>query len=300
MRIPFEGILAAEALQGQPIPLLVSVWGNDFTLHAHGSPLIGYLTKRTLTRANGLHPDCYRDLYMARQWGFAETKPVAVLPSGGGIQTDLFGSASVDRQLTERLRIPPDAPVVLNPRGIRGYVRNDTFFQAIPLVLVKKPRVIFLGLAMQGSPIAEAWVERLAIGHAVRLLPPASRSEVANLFRLADVAVSPSEHDGTPNTLLEGMACGTFPVAGNIESVREWIADGTNGLLCNPASPESLATAIVRALDDTELRRKAKVHNQYLVAERADHQKVMAQAEAFYAELIRDAGRPYFVCQKAA
>ncbi|HEX2994797.1 MAG TPA: glycosyltransferase [Anaerolineales bacterium] len=32
MRIPYEGMLAADAYTG--IPLLVSTWGNDFTLHA--------------------------------------------------------------------------------------------------------------------------------------------------------------------------------------------------------------------------------------------------------------------------
>src|SRR5512139_1527926 len=32
MRIPYEGMLAADAYSG--VPLLVSTWGNDFTLHA--------------------------------------------------------------------------------------------------------------------------------------------------------------------------------------------------------------------------------------------------------------------------
>ena len=287
MRIPFEGILAAEALQGQKIPLLVSVWGNDFTLHALGSPLMGYLTRRTLARANGLHPDCYRDLYLAQQWGFTKTKPAAVLPSGGGIQTNVFRPGPGDRQLAKRLAIPADAPVVLNPRGIRGYVRNDSFFQAIPLVLKRKPNVIFLGLAMQGSQMAEGWIERLQIAHAVRLLPSVSREEMATLFRLADITLSPSDHDGTPNTLLESMACGAFPVAGNIESVREWLADGVNGLLCDQGDPTSLADALLRALDDQVLRKMAASHNQRLVAERADHQKVMTQAETFYQELSK-------------
>jgi len=282
MRIPFEGMLAAEALQGQQTPLIVSVWGNDFTLHAQGSPLIGYLTKRTLARADGLHPDCHRDLTLAHQWGFAASKPAVVLPSGGGIQTDLFRPGSVEHLWAERLAIPSGTPVVLNPRGIRGYVRNDTFFQAIPLVLKSKPSVIFLGLAMQEARMAHDWVERLSIAHAVRLLPAVSRPEMAALFRLADVAVSPSEHDGTPNTLLESMACGAFPVAGNIESVREWLDDGVNGLLCDQRSPESLAAAILRALEDHELRKRAEVHNQRLIAERAEHLAVMTQAEAFY------------------
>ena len=36
MRIPFEGMLSAMAVErlASPPPLLVSIWGNDFTLHA--------------------------------------------------------------------------------------------------------------------------------------------------------------------------------------------------------------------------------------------------------------------------
>ena len=33
-------------------------------------------------------------------------------------------------------------------------------------------------------------------------------------------------HDGTPNTLLEGMACGCLPVAGDLDSIREWLKPG--------------------------------------------------------------------------
>ena len=161
MRIPFEGILAAEALRSCRVPLLVSVWGNDFTLHAHGSPLLGCLTKRTMARADALHPDCHRDLLLARVWGFGEAKPAIVLPSAGGVQTDLFHAGAPEPQVRAQWQIPEGTAVVLNPRGIRGYVRNDTFFQAIPLVLAKKPHVLFLGLAMQGSALAMQWVERL-------------------------------------------------------------------------------------------------------------------------------------------
>ena len=38
LRIPYEGMLAADAYNG--IPLLVSVWGNDFTLHAPSTRLM--------------------------------------------------------------------------------------------------------------------------------------------------------------------------------------------------------------------------------------------------------------------
>ena len=123
---------------------------------------------------------------------------------------------------------------------------------------------------MQGNLLAEGWSTRLGIESSVRLLPYFSQGDVASIFRLADVAISVADHDGTPNTLLEAMASGVFPVVGDIESVREWIDDGVNGLLCDKDSPESLAAAILRALDDEALRKAARQRNQRLIAERAD------------------------------
>jgi len=118
-------------------------------------------------------------------------------------------------------------------------------------------------------------------------LPQVVRDEMAELFRLAQVAVSPSLHDGTPNTLLEAMACGCLPVAGRIESVGEWIDDGVNGLLCDTTNVESLAGAMIRALDDERLRQAARTHNVRLITERAEYNSVMQRVEAFYKEIIR-------------
>jgi len=140
---------------------------------------------------------------------------------------------------------------------------------------------------MHGNPVATRWVKKLAIADSVRLLPTVPHQQMASLFRTAQIMVSPSVHDGTPNTLLEAMASGCFPVAGDIESIREWISDGLNGLLCDSTSPESLATAIVHALHDGELRRRAADYNQRLIADRAEYGTVMTQAEEFYDQVVR-------------
>lgn len=286
MRIPFEGILAAKAIAGSDIPILISVWGSDFTHVAAKFPLVSRLTQWAMRRIDALHSDCERDVRLAREWGFGPRKRSCVLPGGGGIQMDVFFQGSPPHALREELMIPNGHLVVINPRGSRACVRNDSYFQAIPRILAKNPNIIFLSLAMAGSPTAERWVRRLGITRSVRLLPPVPRDKIANLFRLADVSVSPSEHDGTPNTLLEAMACGAFPVAGDIESIREWIQDGVNGILCDPGSPESLARAMLKALNDPELRREAAGRNQKIIAERAEYGIVMRRAEEFYGTLI--------------
>lgn len=275
MRIPYEGMLAALA---EPVaPLLVSIWGNDFTLHAPSTRQMARLTRLALARADGLHADCQRDIRLAWDWGFPQERPYTVLPGGGGIQLDLFAEKEKNES----------QPLVINPRGMRAYVRNDTFFQAIPLVLQEHPEVRFICPTMQGVAQVQAWVTQFGLANQVDLLPTQSRAEMASLFQRAQVVVSPSTHDGTPNTLLEAMACGCFPVAGDLESLREWITPGVNGLLIDPADPQALAEAILLALRDPALRQRAAALNRRLVAERADYARVMAQAEQFYHSITK-------------
>jgi glycosyltransferase involved in cell wall biosynthesis len=268
-------MLAAVALRKQP--LAVSIWGNDFTLHAVSSPVMRRRTRQTMKKATALHADCRRDLRLAEEWGLKPAVPSILVPGNGGVRTDVFNMESgLARE-----------PIVLNPRGSRVYVRNDVFFRAIPLILARRPEARFVCASMAGDPEAVTFLRRLSIGHAVQLLEPAPQSEMAAIYQRAQVLVSPSIHDGTPNTLLEGMACGCFPVVGDLESVREWITHGHNGLLMDPTDPESIAEAVLIALDREDLRREAAGLNSEIIAARAEFTQCMAQVRDFYASVAR-------------
>jgi glycosyltransferase involved in cell wall biosynthesis len=270
MRIPYEGMLAADAYNGTP--LIVSIWGNDFTLHAPSTPLMRHYTRWTMQVADALHADCQRDVRLAHTWGFGARRLSLVAPGNGGIRGDVF--------------YPParavEEPVILNPRGIRQYVRNDCFFQAIPRVLKKHPNARFVCASMAGEGQILQWIRDLDIGHAVELLAPLPNLEMAQVYRRAQILVSPSIHDGTPNTLLEGMACGCFPTAGDLESLREWINPGENGLLFDSNDPQSIAEAIIYAIENKNLREKAAGVNRALISARAEYGNTMQRVEAFY------------------
>jgi len=274
MRIPYEGMLAADAAGSAP--LVVSVWGNDFTLHAPATPLMRHYTQWTLKVADALHADCQRDIRLGKQMGFATTRPTLVTPGNGGIRTDLFFPP----------KSPQTAPLVVNPRGFRAYVRNDTFFAAIPLVLKERPDARFACATMAGVREAVETVQKLGVESAVELLPARPHAQMAELFRAAQVVVSPSTHDGTPNTLLEAMACGCFPVAGDLESIREWITPGENGLLIDPGDPQALAASILHAINDPALRRLAAEKNAVIIAERAEYTRNLARVVEFYKNLL--------------
>jgi glycosyltransferase involved in cell wall biosynthesis len=275
MRIPYEGMLAADAYTGTP--LIVSTWGNDFTLHARSTRLMSQYTRWTMQVANALHSDCQRDVRLAQEWGFGVRNQALVAPGNGGIRSDIFYP----------LAQPVTEPIIINPRGFRPYVRNEEFFQAIPRVLAKQPNARFLFALMAGSSQAIQWTRELNIAHAVELLPPMSHSEMAEQFRRAQIVASPSIHDGTPNTLLEGIACGCFPVAGDLESIREWITPNENGLLFDPKDPHSIADALISAIENKDLRGKAAGPNQDMIAARAEYKQNMHRAEEFYQRVLR-------------
>jgi glycosyltransferase involved in cell wall biosynthesis len=283
LRIPFEGMLAAYT--PQPYPLAVSIWGNDLTYHAHGSAQMSALTRRVLKRADGLLADAQRDIRLGRDWGFDPQKPTLVVPGGGGV--DLY---ELHRPLPQApdwaKELPTDIPLLVNPRGFRpGSVRNDTFFRAIPLVLEREPRVMFACAAMQDQKEAMDWVEKLKLKDHVRLLPYLPQPQLWDLFRRAQASISVSEHDGTPNSLLEAMAIGCLPIAGDIESIREWITPGVNGLLVEPSSPQSLAEAILLALANPGLRASAAEKNLEIIRRRAEINTVRASTAVFYQQL---------------
>jgi hypothetical protein len=285
LRIPFEGMLAS--FTPEPIPLVVSIWGNDLTFHANGSFMMGSNTRRTLERANGLMADAGRDIRLARTWGFAAEKPALVVPGNGGLNLDLIPHR--DRRPLPFIKdhIPSRAEMVVNPRGFRpGSVRNDIFFYAMPLVLQRNPDVYFICPAMAGQPQAESWVRRFKIKERVRLLPLLPQDQLWDLMSQSQIFASISSHDGTPNSLLEALACGCFPVAGDIESLREWVVPGVNGMLVEADKPQQVAEAILLALENSELRRSAYHYNQALVKNRVSIQVVREQIYQFYNQMV--------------
>ena len=276
MRIPYEGMLATHALQAAKgmmrIPLIISSWGNDFTLHMPSTPFMRHHTQQALQFTDAFHADCHRDVRLAQALGLNSSKPTLVVPGNGGIRTDIF-HPNVK---------PIEELVIINPRGVRPYVRNDNFFKAIPIILAKHPNAKFICASMAGESQAQQWIRQLNIGHAVELLPSLPYREMAKAFRRAQIVVSPSIHDGTPNSLLEGIACGCFPTAGDLESVREWITPDVNGLLFDSNNPQSIADVIIRAIENKELQSTAAQLNQEIISSRAEYKQNMEKIEEFY------------------
>lgn len=284
LRIPFEGMLGAATPDG--FPFLAATWGNDLTLHAKGSPLMRKYTRRCLEQADGLTSDTRRDIRLAQDLGLCPGSPTLVVPGSGGL--DLRAIQGAGEFNPSPYSIPESGEWVINPRGLRpNSVHQAVFMTAIPKVLAKRPEVVFICPGLEGKRQIEALAKMYGIQDRVFLLPKLPQSQLWALMKRSQVFVSPSSHDGTPNTLLEAMACGCFPVAGDIESLREWIETGNNGFLVDPRDPDALANGILEALASPALRREAADRNLAVIQSRADREATLPEIDRFYAQFLK-------------
>jgi glycosyltransferase involved in cell wall biosynthesis len=288
LRIPIEGEVGSGLGMS---PHVVSAWGNDFTLYADRSVVHAAWTRRVLTRCEGFLADARADIQRARRYGLREKVPTAVLPGAGGVRRELFHPAAGSPPVPSAEMARIDAwlagrRMVLNPRGFRRYVRNDLYFEAVRRIHERHGDVAFVGVGLRGWKPIEEQVRGLGLERCTYLTSSLATEEMAALYQRAEVSVSPTVHDGTPNTLLEAMACGCVPVCGDLPSIREWIAPGENGLLCRLEGPEALTQAMEQALEDRELGERARARNPEIIRERADYGTSMARAEQFYGALL--------------
>ncbi len=285
LRIPFEGMAATSAWQG---PVVASIWGNDLTLHAALNRGYRRSTTKALARVAGLQTDCHRDQRLAAELGFSTSRPTLVAPGSGGIQASEFRAG--ESALRRRLGIPADAPVILNARGVRRYTRVPEFLEALELLLIRRSDLHVLMTGMLGHERVEHRVRQMPGRDRVHLLPTLTHAEMPDVHRAADVAVSLTTHDGTPNTLLESMSTGVLPVVSPIESVLEWIDDGINGLVVSATDVSGIVSTILNAIDSPDLRASAASINQRLIRQRADRDTCRERILDFYYQVLSTQG----------
>lgn len=119
----------------------------------------------------------------------------------------------------------------------------------------KRPDLFEAAAALLKGKATLAWVGDAGSrgGGSACWLGPARGA--AALWRLADLAVLPSDHEGLPMALLEAMAAGLPAVASAVGGIPEALEGGCGAAL--PNEPEAFAAAIARYIDEPEERLKA-------------------------------------------
>jgi glycosyltransferase involved in cell wall biosynthesis/SAM-dependent methyltransferase len=173
-----------------------------------------------------------------------------------------------------RLKVIPNYVLtdLFSPQGARSLPNRVCFVGRLspeknPLALVQACAGLNVEVVMVGSGPLQPAIEQLAqqLRVNLRLAGNLPHLELPNLLRQSAAFVLVSHHEGHPKTLLEAMACGLPVIGANSPGIRELIAHGQNGYLCDPDAA-SIRAALETVLGDAGLRaRLGKNARQFVV-----------------------------------
>jgi colanic acid/amylovoran biosynthesis glycosyltransferase len=198
---------------------------------------------------------------------------------------------------------PFSAPIERPPRilGVGRFVEKKGFDDLIAACALLKAQGREFECRIVGHGILEddlrAQVTRLGLDDRVTITGPASQELVRAEMATASVLAAPcvvgedGNRDGLPTVLLEAMALGTPCVATPVTGIPEVLEHERTGLEVPQRTPEALAAALARLIDDADLRVALARRARQLMESRFDVDVNTADWRAVVLEEVSDANR---------
>ena len=206
-----------------------------------------------------------------------------------GIDANRYNvSVQKHKEIKQALNIAPEHSVI----GILGNLRpckgHRDFVIAASYILQDHPGSTFVMVGRDGSiqSSLEALTRELGIHEKVLFL--GEREDIPELLSALDVLVSASLTESLPNAILEGMAAGKAIVATHVGGTSELIDHEQTGLLVPPEKPQELASAVVRLLNNQELREHLGEQARLKAARFFPVEKMVRQTESCYEKLLQE------------
>jgi glycosyltransferase involved in cell wall biosynthesis len=118
------------------------------------------------------------------------------------------------------------------------------------------------------------------------------QSNVPGLLRRHHALIHPSFYEGLPNVVCEALASGVPVLASDVCDHPLLVADGERGLLFDPESPQSIASAITKFTRlSVEGRRNMSRNAREYAEENLGVEKMVSAYEGLLMQLLRNRGR---------
>lgn len=123
-------------------------------------------------------------------------------------------------------------------------------------------------------------IEQLGLQRQCLLL--GNRSDIQHQLVFADIFTLPSFAEGISNTILESMACGIPTIASAVGGNIELVADDHSGMLFDSDNLSQLVTALLRYIDNRELRLRHGCRARERVVEKFSLNKMVIHYQQLY------------------
>lgn len=200
---------------------IYSSWGSDL-FYFQNEPNYLKDIKRVLPRVNYLFTDCNRDYEIAKSYGF-NGEFLGVFPGGGGFQLNEM----------ETYKLPLVERKTILIKGFQG--RSGRAIPVLKAVLSLKNELTNYDIVVFGAdPETIQFVNQTSFSEwgNFEILGKILHTDVLKLMGKSLIYIGNSNSDGMPNTMLEAICMGAFPIQSNPGgATAEVIQNGINGLL---------------------------------------------------------------------
>jgi glycosyltransferase involved in cell wall biosynthesis len=236
---------------------LYSCWGNDLYYYQQFSIHLKKIN-RILSRVNYLHTDCNRDFELAIKLGF-QGKHVGVIPGGTGYHL----------QELEPYKLPVVSRNIILVKGYEHHLgRGLNIVKALQEIQDQIQHYEVVVFGAHQKVIDYIRTEKLYFTVFDR--HELSHDELLKLMGKSLIYIGNSISDGMPNTLLEAIVMGAFPIQSNPGGVtEEIIIDGENGFLIEDSESEvGIQKLVLTAVSNRELLNVTILKNGVVANER--------------------------------
>jgi len=210
-----------------------------------------------------------------------------------GVDTELFRPVD-GTTIRQDLEMPLQYSVIGVFANFKKQKNHSMLFRAFKRVLESLPeaRLVLIGDQPVDSRgrlnTYEAQLDRLVddLGIRRRCIFLGHREDVEHLYPACDITVLPSLHEGTPNVLLESMACGVPVVTTNVCDNAYVVKDGETGFLVELDDIERMAESLQTLLVDDAMRQKMGQKGRDWVLAEFSSRRLAEKMEVVYMELL--------------
>ncbi len=168
-------------------------------------------------------------------------------------------------------------------KGFRAVYGPTVLVQAIPAVLAHCPHARF-ELIGDGAELerCQAMAQELGVDHAVQWVGRLDHSLLPDRLKRWRLSVIPSIHEAFGVAALESQAMGVPVVASRVGGLNDTVRDGETGLLFPVGDSDTLACAVVRVLQDSDLRKQMSLVGRQMVARHYNWHDLAGQWVSLY------------------
>ena len=224
-----------------------------------GAPLVNwgiyYPVEKILARKSDAIITINKDDYKLARKHFHPRSKIYYVP-GVGIELDQWQQKS-ERNVREELGYSDDDFIVLAVGRLEKNKNCKALIEAAGMIRDSHVKIAFCGDGEDRQMLKDL-AEELGIADRVKFL--GNRTDMVDIYHMADCFVLASFREGLSRSIMEAMACGLPCIVANIRGNRD-LVDREGGFLFDPRDLAELTECLYEIYSSEELQKNMRDHN---------------------------------------